>query len=200
MIKLDIKDNKANFTISGSLDADTSPRLTANLENLSGMINEIVFDFTGLEYMSSMGLRAILSAYKIMKAPRRGGTFRVKNIPPNIKEVFELSGFMGAFQRDEKLVILEKMVLASEAEYALLGELDSSTASMMEKTFDTLKGKRIKKLSLDCENLKTISATGCRSLRNVSHTLFGGGGGGGDTNTQCLLCPSKRYRKRRAVF
>ena len=53
-------------------------------------INELVFDFTDLEYISSAGLRVILKAQKIMNG--KGG-MKVINVNESIMDVFEITGF-----------------------------------------------------------------------------------------------------------
>ncbi|MCQ2536154.1 MAG: STAS domain-containing protein [Lachnospiraceae bacterium] len=81
-----------NLTISltGRLDTLTSPELEKELqESLSGVKN-LVFDFADLEYISSAGLRVLLSAHKQMF---NNGNMVVKNINETVSEVFEVTGF-----------------------------------------------------------------------------------------------------------
>ncbi|GMO27158.1 MAG: hypothetical protein Ta2B_07810 [Termitinemataceae bacterium] len=173
MINVKITGITALFNISGRLDVDLSPQLLEELENLNVDVKEIVFDFAELEYMSSMGLRAILTAYKMMKEPNRNGRFLVRNVPSNIQKVFKLSGFLQTFERDEKLVILEKSLSAGEADYSLLGELNDSTAPLIQGVISALKVKDIKKVSLDCERLKSISPAGCFAIKKARQALGG---------------------------
>lgn len=54
-------------------------------------MTELVFDFAELEYISSAGLRVILSAQKVMN---RQGSMIIRNVNENVMEVFEVTGFV----------------------------------------------------------------------------------------------------------
>lgn len=79
-------------SIVGNLDALTAPQLT---EYLGGRIGEgsikLVVDLAKLDYTSSAGLRVLLSAVKDTRA--RNGDLRLAAAQPNVKRVFEMSGF-----------------------------------------------------------------------------------------------------------
>ncbi len=75
--------------VSGRLDTMTAPMLDRELEDLIG-VNTLIIDFAELEYISSAGLRVLLSAHKRMS---REGRMIVKNTNEMINEVFELTGF-----------------------------------------------------------------------------------------------------------
>lgn len=73
----------------GYLDAFTAPEMDALLnESLDGMTS-LIFDFEHLEYISSAGLRVLLSAYKKMA---NQGTMKLRHVNDDIMEVFELTG------------------------------------------------------------------------------------------------------------
>ena len=81
---------KLEFALEGRLDTVTAPDLEKVLnESLSG-VEKLVLDFSGLEYISSAGLRVLLSAQKIMN---RQGKMAVKNVNETIMEIFEVTGF-----------------------------------------------------------------------------------------------------------
>ena len=73
--------------LEGRLDTATAPELEKCIEE---SLNELVFDFTDLEYISSAGLRVILKAQKIMNG--KGG-MKVINVNESIMDVFEITGF-----------------------------------------------------------------------------------------------------------
>lgn len=78
--------------LTGRLDTTTSPKLEKEIkEDIEG-ITELVFDFEALEYISSAGLRVLLSSQKIMN---KQGTMVVKNANETIMEIFEVTGFDG---------------------------------------------------------------------------------------------------------
>ena len=74
--------------VEGRLDTNTSPELEGELK-LDG-VTEIVFDFASLEYISSAGLRVLLSTQKRMNAQ---GSMTVTNVNATIMEIFEVTGF-----------------------------------------------------------------------------------------------------------
>lgn len=78
------------LALSGRLDTVTAPDLEAELETSAADVTELVMDFENLDYISSAGLRVLLSAQKRMN---KQGTMTVKNVNADIKEVFEITGF-----------------------------------------------------------------------------------------------------------
>lgn len=84
--------NGTNLTIAleGRLDTMTAPELEAELNQSLGNADSLTLDFSKLEYISSAGLRVLLSAHKIMSA--KGG-MKVTNVNEIVREVFEVTGF-----------------------------------------------------------------------------------------------------------
>lgn len=82
-----------NLTIAlvGRLDTTTSPSLEKELQASISGITTLVFDFAQLDYISSAGLRIILSAQKIMN---KQGEMIIRNTNETIDEVFEITGFV----------------------------------------------------------------------------------------------------------
>lgn len=78
------------LALEGRLDTVTAPQLEAELkENLAG-VTELTLDMTALHYLSSAGLRVILTAQKRMN---RQGKMTVRGVNETIMEVFEVTGF-----------------------------------------------------------------------------------------------------------
>lgn len=78
--------------IEGRVDTVTAPDLqnqVATLWNEAGII--LVFDCAALEYVSSSGLRVILSAHKMVTA--KGGKFILRNLSKDVRQVIDLTGF-----------------------------------------------------------------------------------------------------------
>ena len=90
-VKLNKNDRELTAFVEGRLDTLTSPELEEKLEPVIDDIEKLVFDFSELEYISSAGLRVLLAAVKEMDA--RGGELFVKNLRPEVMEVFEVTGF-----------------------------------------------------------------------------------------------------------
>ncbi len=81
-----------NFALTGRLDTSTAPQLDEVLKtSLGDSILEINFDFAKLDYISSAGLRVLLSAQKTMN--KRKGKMVIRNVNETIREVFDITGF-----------------------------------------------------------------------------------------------------------
>ena len=76
------------LVLAGRLDTTTAPRLDAALAALDG-VQTLTLDFSALDYLSSAGLRVLLSAHKRMK-----GRMTVRSVNETIREVFEVTGFL----------------------------------------------------------------------------------------------------------
>lgn len=78
------------LTLEGRLDTTTSPQLETLLASELDGVTELVFDFTQLDYLSSAGLRVLLTAQKRMS---QQGTMKLRNVNAVVKEVFDITGF-----------------------------------------------------------------------------------------------------------
>ncbi len=76
--------------VEGRLDTITAPELEAVLKEEIEGINSLTFDFSSLEYISSAGLRVLLSAQKQMNLR---GEMKVTGVSEIIMEIFEVTGF-----------------------------------------------------------------------------------------------------------
>ena len=82
--------NELNLVIEGRLDTTTAPQLEAELKQSIGGVETLNFDFSKLEYLSSAGLRVLLSAQKVMN---KQGEMVIRNVNETIAEIFEITGF-----------------------------------------------------------------------------------------------------------
>ena len=89
-IKKTVDGKTLTIALSGRLDTMTSPELSKELDNSLDDIVCLVFDLEKLEYISSSGLRVLLSAQKTMNGQ---GKMIVKNVSDIVMEVFEITGF-----------------------------------------------------------------------------------------------------------
>ena len=78
------------IALEGRLDTMTAPELEAALKESLDEAESLVLDFSRLEYISSAGLRVLLSAHKKMSA--KGG-MKVTHVNEIVREVFEVTGF-----------------------------------------------------------------------------------------------------------
>ena len=90
-IEMNLKETELTMAIVGRLDTTTAPQLEAELkQNIRG-VEKLVLDFSALEYLSSAGLRVLLSAQKVMN---KQGEMIIKNVNDTINEIFEVTGFI----------------------------------------------------------------------------------------------------------
>ena len=90
-IEKKIENGNVILTITGRLDTTTAPELEKTVDSVLDGTKELVFDMTGLEYISSAGLRVILKAQKAMNAQ---GSMKLTGVNDSIMEVFDITGFL----------------------------------------------------------------------------------------------------------
>ena len=90
MIYKERNENSLTVALEGRLDTSTAPALEKTLKSSLDGISELTLDFAGLEYISSAGLRVLLSAQKIMN---QQGSMKLKNVSEIIMEILEVTGF-----------------------------------------------------------------------------------------------------------
>ena len=78
------------IALKGRLDTATAPELDDVFRTSLDGIQELILDFSELDYISSAGLRVLLSAYKRMYGQ---GSMKILNINEIVREVFEVTGF-----------------------------------------------------------------------------------------------------------
>ena len=79
------------ISLEGRLDTTTAPQLDDELKTALNGVEKLEFDFSKLEYISSAGLRVLLSAQKVMN---KQGSMVIKNVNEEIQEIFEVTGFV----------------------------------------------------------------------------------------------------------
>ena len=90
-IEKKLNGESATLLVSGRLDTQTAPELEKELDGVVSGLKELTFDMSGLEYVSSAGLRVILKAQKIMNTQ---GSMKLIGVNDNIMEVFDITGFL----------------------------------------------------------------------------------------------------------
>lgn len=83
--------SKLTVALEGRLDTTTAPQLEGEIRMSLDGITELEFDFQNLAYISSAGLRVMLSAQKVMN---KQGNMSIRNVNEDIMEVFEVTGFV----------------------------------------------------------------------------------------------------------
>ena len=85
--------------ITGRLDTTTAPNLESVINELSEDTKELVFDMSGVEYISSAGIRVLLGAYKKMNLTQ--GTMRIEKASDMVFEVFEMTGLSQMLEQEK---------------------------------------------------------------------------------------------------
>ena len=80
-----------DIALQGRLDTTTSPQLEYELKTALDGVTELIFDLAGLEYISSAGLRVLLSAQKTMN---KQGSMTIRNVNSDVMDVFDVTGFV----------------------------------------------------------------------------------------------------------
>ena len=83
--------NAVTIALEGRLDTTTAPQLEQALKSVLDDATELTLDFEKLDYISSAGLRVLLSAHKAMF--KKGG-MKVTNVNEIVREVFDVTGFV----------------------------------------------------------------------------------------------------------
>ena len=89
-IEMKKTDAQTVLEVSGRLDTTTAPVLDKTISEDIAANTNLILDLKGLEYISSAGLRVLLSAQKRMQ---KQGCMKLKNVCEEVMEVFEMTGF-----------------------------------------------------------------------------------------------------------
>ena len=90
-IEKNLNGTELNLKVEGRLDTTTAPELEATLKESYEGITKLVLNFENLAYLSSAGLRVLLTAQKVMN---KQGEMVIQNINETISEIFEVTGFV----------------------------------------------------------------------------------------------------------
>lgn len=96
-MEITVNKNGTELTLSpiGKLDTATSPQLQAAVdENISG-VTGLTFDLEKLVYLSSAGLRVLMSAQKTMN---KQGEMVITNVNEDIMDIFDMTGLTDVFK------------------------------------------------------------------------------------------------------
>ena len=93
MLNIEKTQNNDTLTVAldGRLDTTTAPQLESELKAALDDVNALVIDMKKLAYISSAGLRVLLSAQKVMN--KKGGMV-VRNVNAEIMDIFDVTGFV----------------------------------------------------------------------------------------------------------
>ncbi|MBQ6303948.1 MAG: STAS domain-containing protein [Clostridiales bacterium] len=83
-----------NIAVEGRIDTVTSPDLEKTILDNISEVEDMTIDLKGVDYISSAGLRVLLSTQKIMD---KQGKLLICGVGENVMEIFEVTGFVDIF-------------------------------------------------------------------------------------------------------
>jgi anti-sigma B factor antagonist len=89
-ISTEKENGRVTLRIEGRLDTTTAPELEKIISEISADVQELIMDMSNLVYVSSAGLRVLLSAQKKMN---KIGMMKLIGVCEDVMEVFEMTGF-----------------------------------------------------------------------------------------------------------
>ena len=89
-INLKKENGITTIELEGRLDTTTAPELEKAINNEGEELKNLVLDFKGVDYISSAGLRVLLTAQKKMNAQ---GCMELLNVSESVMDIFEMTGF-----------------------------------------------------------------------------------------------------------
>ncbi|MCR4653576.1 MAG: STAS domain-containing protein [Eubacterium sp.] len=95
MLDINMNENGKELTVElkGELNVGTSPELEQALKGKLEEVDKLIFDLSGLEYISSAGLRVLLFSHQTVS---KNGTMIIRNLTDEVKDIFEVTGFSDA--------------------------------------------------------------------------------------------------------
>ena len=90
-INKNLEGEKLSIALEGRLDTVTAPEFEAELKDSLDAITELIMDMKDLEYISSAGLRVLLTAQKSMN---QKGSMKLINVNDTVMEIFDVTGFV----------------------------------------------------------------------------------------------------------
>lgn len=91
-------ENDTHLAIKGRLDTVTSQEFDSQVRQLGSDLGNVFVDCEEMEYVSSAGLRSLISLLKCVKAS--GHNMKVVNVTPAVRPVFDMTGFSKLFNID----------------------------------------------------------------------------------------------------
>ena len=89
-INIEKENGRVILKIEGRLDTTTAPELEKTINGEGEELKSLVLDFKGVDYISSAGLRVLLTAQKKMNVQ---GNMELVNVSEAVMDIFEMTGF-----------------------------------------------------------------------------------------------------------
>ena len=92
-IKLINRNEEGELLLTGRLDSSTAGEAEEYFNEASDRFDHLILNMKDLDYISSAGLRCLKVLH--IKMQKKSGSLSLRNVPDNIMEVFEMTGFAG---------------------------------------------------------------------------------------------------------
>ena len=89
-INIEKRNDVTLMALEGRLDTTTAPELEKAINNEGEALKNLVLDFKAVNYISSAGLRVLLTAHKKMNVQ---GSMELINVSEEVMDIFEMTGF-----------------------------------------------------------------------------------------------------------
>ena len=86
-IEKTVNGTEATLKIEGRMDTQSAPMLEQALKELETEVKHLVLDLSGLEYISSAGIRQIVAAHKLLN-----GELTLRNVSIEVQDVLTMTG------------------------------------------------------------------------------------------------------------
>jgi anti-sigma B factor antagonist len=149
------QDSRLVLSLKGKLDANTADLLEKRFNQIKDSTTVLRLDMSELKYISSAGLRIILTIMKEMKA--RKGTFSVGHLNNEIRAIFNMVGFTDLFVQDEKYFIVVKEKTETKAILNMDGTPDINAAQDLRTHIKKLQSQGINEFVLDMTRIQSIT-------------------------------------------
>jgi anti-anti-sigma factor len=167
------QNTKLVLKLTGALDGMNAPQLETELEKLretAPVITSLVLDFSEVSLISSMGIRVILKAMKWLK--EGNAKLSIINMPDAVREAFNLTGLIGLFVHDEKLIVIVTDKSSAKIILSLAGTFDNSTFGILDEKLEELYKADAPLIILDCAKVSNpMQAEERQFLETVSKRL-----------------------------
>jgi len=151
------------LTLEGSLNINSSKHLERYVQRIDYRVQELHLDLRHLRYISSDGLRTIMLMLKTMRA--KGGRLIIPAISEAVRDVFNLTGMIDVFLRDERLVILETERSPDRIVYTATGNMGVNTLSKIQSLLLDLENSGAREVIIDCTKVTSVAPMVAQSLK-----------------------------------
>jgi anti-sigma B factor antagonist len=143
------------LTIRGKLDANEGDLLQKRFDQIKFQTTNLALDLSDLRFLSSAGIRIIITIMKEMNA--RKGKFTISKISPEVREVFNVAGLIDLFVQDEKYFLVVKEKTGIRAVLTMAGDPDLKAGQDLGDHIKDLQAQGIKEFVLDMTGAKSTT-------------------------------------------